>query len=112
MRVLCLALGLSFTVAASAATSERISPKTALQNVQSGKAVVVDVREPAELKSGKVTAAQNFAYSNLNSPAFDGFVKSLPKDKEIYTYCEKGGRADKVAEALRAKGFNAHSTGG
>lgn len=90
----------------------RTSPKTAIEHVQANKALVIDVREDAEIKAGKVKEAKVFPTSRIGTPEWDKFVKTLPKAKEIYTYCASGGRADKVAEALRSKGFKASSTGG
>lgn len=101
-----------FSAFSFAATAVRVSPKTALEGVNSKKAIVIDVREADEVAHGKVQDAHVFPTSKVGSPAWDQFVSSLPKDKEIYTYCAVGGRADTVAEALRAKGFKASSTGG
>jgi rhodanese-related sulfurtransferase len=105
-------LMLSAMLAFAGGLSARVPPDAALPKVQSNKAVVVDVREPDEVSAGKVKNALVFPTSKLGSPEWEKFVASLPKDKEIYTYCQRGGRADKVAEALRDKGFRASSTGG
>src|SRR5690348_2635460 len=90
----------------------RVAPKQARTEVQKGKAVVIDVREAKERESGMVDGAKTFPFSKLNTPEWDEFVKTLPKDKKIYTYCAAGGRADKVAQKLRREGFKANSTGG
>lgn len=107
-----LAFTAMLSVAAGASTAKRVSPETAWPQVEARKAVVVDVREDDEIKSGKVKGAQVFHTSELSTPAFAEFVKKLPKDKPIYTYCSHGGRADRVAQALRDKGLKASSTGG
>lgn len=94
------------------ATAARVSPKTALEGVNTNKAIVLDVREADEVAQGKIKDAHIFPTSKVGTPEWDQFVSSLPKDKEIYLYCARGGRADKVAEDLRKKGLKASSTGG
>lgn len=108
-------LALQIVFAASAAfavNGDRVSPAIALSEVKSGKAIVLDVRETDELKAGQVQGAQNFPSSKVGGQEWKVLVQSLPKDKEIYTYCAKGGRADKVSESLRTLGYKSVSTGG
>jgi rhodanese-related sulfurtransferase len=102
------ALILSFALAAPA----DITPAAVQAEVSQGKAILVDVREADEVAEGKIEGAKTFPLSKMNTPEWATFMKTLPKDKTIYTYCASGGRATKVATALKAKGFHAQSAGG
>ncbi len=75
-----------------------------LQRVQSGEAIVVDVRPDTEYQAGHVPNAINIPFSKLEHE-----LKSLPKDKEIIAYC-RGPYCllsfDAVVQ-LREQGFKA-----
>lgn len=105
--IAALAPALSWAAATPSATA-----KEAMPLIQNQKAILIDVREDSEVKDGKVKDARVFPTSKMGTPDWEQFVSSLPKDKEIFTYCARGRRAEKVAEALRAKGFKARSAGG
>ena len=96
-----------------AANAPKISPADAAQRVKEGKAVLVDVREPAEWASGVAAPAVLLPKSD-----FDGDQKQwkefLAKNrgKQVITYCRSGGRADAVAAALKKQGVDAASLGG
>lgn len=105
---------LASAIAAFAADVPKITPADAAKLVAEGKAVLVDVREPAEwADTGVVTSATLLAKSD-----FDGAQKDwkpfLEKNagKEIILYCRSGGRAGAVAEALTEKGFKVANAGG
>jgi rhodanese-related sulfurtransferase len=112
-----LAAALAFAFSAmttSAADSKKIPAQTAAQLVAEGKAVLVDVREPAEVKeSGTAGPAVVLPKSD-----FDGDQKLwkpfLEKNagKEIILFCRGGGRAGEVCSALGAKGVKATNLGG
>ncbi len=94
---------------------EKITPKDAFAQTKNGKAVLVDVREAAELeKTGIAESAQWIATSEIaaQSGAFKAFVARLPKDKKIIVYCAAGVRAGRFTEWLEAKGFAAANLGG
>lgn len=103
---------LLFSLAFAFSGTVLVSPKTAMVQVAANRAIILDVREPEELAEGKIKDAHVFPSKKVGTPAWDHFVQSLPKNKEIYTYCRSGRRSDKVAEQLRAKGFKASNTGG
>lgn len=105
------ALTASFAFAADVA---RITPQDAAKLVAENKAVLVDVREPAE-----------WAETGVASPAvllpksdFDGEQKQWKEflaknaDKKVLLYCRSGGRSGKVAETLAAKGKDVANVGG
>ena len=90
----------------------RASTKDLVPLIKEQKAVLVDVREPDEIKEGKIKGAQIFSSSKMNTAEWEAWAKTLPKDKDIYLYCRSGRRAERMAEALRAKGLKAKGAGG
>jgi rhodanese-related sulfurtransferase len=98
---------------AVAAEVPKINPAAAVKLVAEGKAVLVDVREPAEwADTGVVASATLLAKSD-----FDGAQKDwkpfLDKNagKEIILYCRSGARAETVATALAEKGYPVANAG-
>ena len=101
-------------VSVFAADVPRIAPADAAKLVADGKAVLVDVREPAEwADTGVAEPAVLLAMSD-----FDGAQKDWKpfleqnRDKQILVYCRSGRRSGLVATALAAKGFQAANVGG
>lgn len=87
--------------------------KQAIEDTQQDKAVLLDVRESKEINAtGRVKGALTFPTSKVGTAEWDDFVASLPKDKKIYTYCAKGGRAEKVSNELKKRGYQAVNAGG
>jgi len=110
-----LLLLLSFvTVSGLRAAVEEITPKAAAQLVADGKAVLVDVREPAECAESGVAAPAVL----LPKSDFDGDQKQWKEflgktgDKEIILYCRSGKRAGVIGAALAAKGHKVANAGG
>ncbi|HLX59760.1 MAG TPA: rhodanese-like domain-containing protein [Planctomycetota bacterium] len=77
------------------------------KEIKEGKAIIVDVRAQSEWDKGHVKDAKFVPITTIKDGTAD--LASLPKDKTIYTYCARGGRAKTAAEALKAKGYNATS---
>jgi rhodanese-related sulfurtransferase len=99
---------------AFAADVKKIAPGDAAKLVADGKAVLVDVREPAEwAATGVATPAVLLAKSD-----FDGAQKEwkpfLEKNagKEIILYCRSGHRAGVIGAALAEKGVKVANAGG
>jgi rhodanese-related sulfurtransferase len=109
-----LVLLLTFVSLASAADIQKISPADAAKLVADGKAVLVDVREPAEWSETGVAAPAVL----LPKSDFDGGQKEWKpfleknKGKEIILYCRSGKRAGVVAAALAEKGVKVANAGG
>ena len=62
---------------------------------------LLDVRNPDELvEHGMIAGAVNIPIDQLESRLSD-----VPKDKEIVTYCMRGGRASTAADILREAGY-------
>jgi len=97
-----------------AAEVATLTPKAAAQLVAEGKAVLVDVREPAECAESGVAAPAVL----LPKSDFDGAQKQWKEflgqtgDKEIILYCRSGKRAGVVGAALAAQGHKVANAGG
>jgi rhodanese-related sulfurtransferase len=77
------------------------------KNVEAGKAVIVDVREPSETDAGYVKGAILLPQSKLKVESeLAALLKTLPKDKVIYTHCRAGGRALTCGDILKKQGFD------
>jgi rhodanese-related sulfurtransferase len=90
-----------------------ISPKEAAAKVQSGTAVLIDVREPSEWQGGVVEGAKLLSLSDLQGPRLQWteFLKTAG-DKELLIYCKSGGRSAIAAGILKKEGFRASNAGG
>jgi rhodanese-related sulfurtransferase len=115
MKMLCLLfLAVTLPSMLKAAEVAKITPQAAAQLVADGKAVLVDVREPAEwAETGVLTNAVLLPKSD-----FDGQQKQWKEflaqngDKEVILYCRSGKRAGVVGNALAAKGVKVANAGG
>ena len=68
-------------------------------------ALLVDVREEDEFRSGHIPDAVNVPLSGIGNSA-------LPKDKPVYLYCLRGTRSKKAAGILKKQGYTVKSIGG
>ena len=94
---------------------ENITPAQAAQLVADGKAVLIDVREPAEwLESGVASPAVLLPKSEFDAGRVGEWKDFLAKvgDKQIITYCRSGKRSGVVAEALAKEGHKVANAGG
>lgn len=87
---------------------ERIAPKDAVARVAAGAAVLIDVREQAEVAQSGIAAGalhvplgQIMQKCDLAKPAFP----VLAEGKPIILYCASGGRSQRAGEALKAMGY-------
>jgi len=88
-------------------THTKDSLDTVKANVNSGKAVIVDVREQGEWDSGHLKGAILAPLSKLkNESQATELLKLLPKDKVIYTHCKAGGRSLTCGDILKAHGYD------
>jgi phage shock protein E len=80
---------------------------TVKENLKAGKAVLLDVREQNEWDAGHLKAARLVPQSKLKMESdLADLLKTLPKDKVIYTHCRAGGRALTCGEILKKRGFD------
>ncbi|GBF95266.1 hypothetical protein Rsub_08297 [Raphidocelis subcapitata] len=75
--------------------------------VEAGTAVLVDVREPAEVARGTVEGALNFPLSTLRAN-----LDQLPKDKRCYVFCQVGLRGYNATRQLLLSGRDAVNISG
>ena len=114
MKKFLLTLLLSLPVLLQAGV-EKISPADAAKRVADGKAVLIDVREPAEwLESGVAAPAALLPKSEFDAGRLGEWKDFLAKvgDKEIIIYCRSGKRSGAVAEALAKEGHKVANAGG
>ncbi|MCU0587059.1 MAG: FAD-dependent oxidoreductase [Syntrophobacteraceae bacterium] len=70
-------------------------------------AFIVDVRDPAELKGGRIEGSVNIPLSDIRSR-----MSELPRDREIWTYCFVGQRSYYAARILAQQGLAVRSLSG
>lgn len=97
----------------------RLDPTEAVRQVGAGEALLIDVREEAEVAGGKAKGAHNLPLSRLHlaaDPNSGHFDKRLAAAKKaghpIYLYCASGARSGRAAMMLSNYGFeNVHNLG-
>jgi rhodanese-related sulfurtransferase len=97
-----LAMNLSF-----AGSLQSITPDEAFKLESDSKAIILDVREPGEISSGKIKGASTIPYSLLRNDvlAWDKKTSDLKKNKMVVVYCRSGGRAEAVGSELAKRGY-------
>ena len=97
-----IALGFSSAVAANAGEFTSLSVTEFATAIKNDSVVVVDVRTPAEYKSGYIKGAQNI---DMKSADFQTEAAKLDKKKKIAVYCRSGKRSKIAANALADMGY-------
>jgi thioredoxin 1 len=72
------------------------------ETTSNDKSQLIDVRTPAEFKSGHIEGAQNMDIQALD---FLEKVANLDKEKTVFVYCLSGGRSSAAAQQLQSLGF-------
>lgn len=108
---------LRFLLAILPFTAAAESPRSALQiaqDVRSGKAVLLDVREADEIKTGIAKAAIWLPTSSIlkKDARYQALLERLDKSKTVYAYCASGKRSGDFAERLNRDGYTAVNAGG
>ena len=94
----------------------RVDASRAAELLERGQAVVLDVRENVEWKTGRIPGALHVpldAYDALKAGdpnALSGV--NLPEDRRVVTVCEAGNTSRIAAALLRDRGFVAQSLAG
>lgn len=89
---------------------QRYSPSQLADRLKQAGVVLLDVRTPAEFKSGNIRGSVLVPLQELHRRS-DELQKY--KGQEIVCYCQSGSRSLMAAAQLRKKGFNAaHLEGG
>lgn len=81
---------------------EHISPENALEELQKGSAIFIDVREESETMIEFIPLKDVFHFPM--SAIMDN-LKNIPADKPIILVCRAGVRSAKVANMLIRNGF-------
>lgn len=98
-----------FTFSATAATS----PKEAYAMVKEDQAVMIDVREEDEIKSGMIDKALWFPKSKIDGDKdWLKDFQAMVGDKKIFLYCRSGARSQKVLNILKTNGISSENLGG
>lgn len=104
--VLALVAAASGVVAGAAGHTQDSLPAVR-EAVASGKAVLVDVREPDEWAEGHVAGALLVPLSTLEQGIAPARLATLlPKDKILYCHCLAGGRCLEAAAILAPLGYD------
>jgi rhodanese-related sulfurtransferase len=86
-----------------------VSPSDAVRLINQEKAVLIDVREPAEFAAGHAAGARNVPLSTLDGG------KGLPSNKSLplVLVCASGARSSRAVGQLRKAGYTSvHSLAG
>jgi rhodanese-related sulfurtransferase len=112
MNLLNQFLSLFSSSAADGSSVRRVEPVETARLVREKKAVLVDVREPAEWAGGVAQKAVLLALSDLTGPRrlWQPFLNQVG-DREIILYCYSGARSGTAARILAAEGFKAANGG-
>ena len=91
----------------------RVQPAEAAQLVRDKKAVLVDVREPAEWSGGVAKDAALLPLSDLVGARsrWKPFLAGVG-EREIILYCLSGSRSGRAARMLSSEGFKTANAGG
>lgn len=91
-----------------------ITPAEVNQLIQSGEALLFDVREQEEVAEGMAEPAKWFPLSHMVDGAeeWEKFLGQLSKVHLLVFYCASGKRSDGVAEYLAERGFKTANMGG
>lgn len=92
-------------------SSETADIQAAKDNIEEGKAIVIDVRTKDEYAEGHLEKAK---YNwDVMSGEFQKNIDSLDKDQTYYLYCRSGNRSGKATSIMKENGFeNVHNIGG
>jgi rhodanese-related sulfurtransferase len=94
----------------------RITPAQARELIAQGNAVVVDVRDPMEVRStGKVAGALHIPRGVLEfqaDPESPAHNKAMDKAKTVIVYCASGGRSALAGKTLKDMGYTQVYSGG
>lgn len=104
-----MAISLKQMLDTANAAVPKILPSEASDMIETGNALVLDVRDAAEVAaSGKIRGALNISRGMLEfradpeSPYYD---KNFEKSKTVIVYCASGGRSALAGKVLKDLGY-------
>ncbi|WP_197735469.1 rhodanese-like domain-containing protein [Rubrobacter xylanophilus] len=77
-----------------------VSPREARGRLETGEAVLVDVREDEEWLAGRIPGSTHVPLGELRARA-----GSLPRERTLVVACRSGNRSALAAQALSAEGY-------
>ena len=86
-----------------------LDPASFQERMRAGDAQLIDVRTPAEFKSGHLAGAANLDW-NGGDP--DKTYADLDKSKPVLVYCAAGGRSTEAMHHLQDQGFDVQQLDG
>ena len=86
---------------------EDLEPRRAAELLRSGKAQLVDVREPYEHEAGHIEGARHIEMHKLNEQASE-----IDRERPVIFYCRVGSRSGMATQAFRAAGYDAYNLDG
>jgi rhodanese-related sulfurtransferase len=92
---------------ASNLVSDNFSPTVHWENLGQADAFLLDVRTDDEYKKGSATGAVHLPLDSIRDR-----IGELPKDREIWAYCQQGQRSYFATRILRQNGYNVHNLSG
>jgi rhodanese-related sulfurtransferase len=91
------------TIAKAIGGSKEVGTMEATRLMNSGDALVLDIRDSGEFNGGRIPKSKNVPLAELDKRV-DDFAKF--KDKPVIITCRSSNRAGAAARLLKAKGFN------
>ncbi len=86
---------------ASAQTEQATEFSRIEQEVNSGEAVMLDVRTPEEFAAGHAAAAELFSLQQLQA----GQLPDIDPNTKLYVYCRSGNRSAEATAILETAGY-------
>lgn len=83
--------------------SSVMNPGEARERIESEPGFIIDVRTPAEYRSGHLK--QTDYNWDVTSANFKKKLDELDKSKSYYLYCQSGNRSGKAAKIMKNHGF-------
>lgn len=97
---------MAFAVLASAAEHTQDTLPTVKENIEKGKAVLIDVREKQEWDAGHIEGAIFLPLSTVQKGLSKEDLAKLPQDKILYVHCVVGKRALTAGNAIEKLGYS------
>ncbi len=112
-----MATGAMDLVAQAKAEVENLSPDEVAAELESGDAVLVDLREPQERANGAIPGAIHVPRGMLEfaaDPELPYHKPELDRERRVILHCASGGRSALAAKTLKDMGYTnvAHLEGG
>ena len=109
LALITLALVAVFAVAAcdsgdssDAPGAYTVSAAEAVELIESGERMIIDVRSPAEYAEAHIAGAVNI---NVEGADFDTRIEELDPDEPYLVYCRSGNRSAQAAERMESIGI-------